>query len=232
MRDTLFLVCGLLSDETVWAHQTEALSASCDVRVSKFPGYDSIERMARTIVDQAPERFSLAGHSMGGRVALEVYRALADRVERLALLDTGIYPAHEKEPELRQELIDTARSRGMKAMAEELWIPSIIHPDRLHDRSLTERLVAMAERNTVEQFERQIRALLNRPDMSDLLPRIHCPTLILCGRQDQWASERQHVEMAGKIRGAKLETIDHCGHLTTMERPARVTELLLEWMAL
>lgn len=231
MPETLYLVCGLLSDETVWEHQIDAFSRNYDVRVAKFPGYESIGKMARAVINEAPDQFSMAGHSMGGRVALEVYRMLAGRIRRLALLDTGIYPAHEREPRLRQELIDSARLHGMKAMAETLWIPSLIHPDRLDDASLTERLSAMAQRTTVEQFERQIRALLNRPDMSGLLSTIECNTLVLCGRQDQWASEKQHVEMARRIRNADLEIIDHCGHMTTMEHPRRVTDLLLEWLS-
>lgn len=230
-RETLYLVCGLLSDATVWHKQMEVLGEPFDVRVASFPGFESIADMADSLIEGAPERFSMAGHSMGGRVALEVYRAIGERIDRLALLDTGIYPAHPDEPALRQQLIDLAYSRGMKAMAEEQWIPSILHPDRLDDSELVSDLVRMAQRNSPQQFENQIRALLGRPDMSDLLPGIRCKTLICCGRQDAWASANQHVEMARMIGHAELAIIEHCGHMTTMERPQQVNDLLLNWMA-
>jgi pimeloyl-ACP methyl ester carboxylesterase len=118
----------------------------------------------------------------------------------------------------------------MKAMAEEQWIPSLIHPDRLRDTELVSALSEMAQRNSPRQFETHIRALLNRPDMSDLLPGIHCKTLICCGRQDAWASANQHVEMAQMINGAELTVIENCGHMTTMESPQQVTDLLKGWM--
>ena len=220
-----------MSDRAIWKAQLPALSARFEVRVFNFPGFDAITDMAESVLENAPRKFSIAGHSMGGRVALEIYRLASAQVDRLALLDTGIYPAHEKEPELRRGLIDTAFQDGMEAMAREIWIPSIIHPDRRDDADLVEALVAMAERHTPEEMAAQIDALLNRPDMRALLPNIACPTLVCCGREDAWASASQHSEMAGLIPGARLEIIDHCGHMTTMEHPQRLTGLMLEWLA-
>lgn len=230
MADTLYLVCGLMSDRAIWRAQLPALEARFDVRACHFPGFDSITRMAETALGDAPERFSLAGHSMGGRVALEMYRLAGERIERLALFDTGIYPAHEREAENRQALTEAAFSRGMEAMAREVWIPSIIHPERLDDEVLVETLSAMAQRNTPDQMARQIDALLHRPDMRALLPEIHCPTLVCCGREDAWASANQHIEMADLIPGARLEIIHHCGHMAMMEHPHEVTQFMLEWL--
>jgi len=230
IRETLYLVCGLLSDATVWRDQLPALERRCDIRVARFPGFDSITGMAENLLADAPTRFSLAGHSMGGRVALEVLRLAGERVRRLALLDTGIYPAHEREAEKRQELTDLAFAEGIEAMAREAWIPSLLHPDHLGDRELVDALAAMAARNTPEQLAAQLHALLNRPDMRDLLPGITCPALVCCGREDAWASANQHVEMAALIPGARLEIIERCGHMAMMEHPHRVTELMLDWL--
>lgn len=117
----------------------------------------------------------------------------------------------------------------MAAMAEA-WIPTIIHPDRLADAELVGALSAMAQRNSPEEFARQIQALLGRPDMRHLLPAIRCPTLICCGRQDAWAGVAQHEEMAALIRDCRLAVIEHCGHLVTMERPDAVNRLLSGWL--
>jgi pimeloyl-ACP methyl ester carboxylesterase len=230
LTDTLFLVCGLMSDRAIWEAQIPSLAAYSEVRVLNFPGFDSITRMAESALENAPERFSIAGHSMGGRVALEMYRLAGERVDRLALLDTGIYPAHPKEPEDRQVLIDAAFTDGMESMARKHWIPTLLHPDRLEESKLVEPLVAMANRNTPEQMAAQLHALLHRPDMRALLPTISCPALVCCGREDAWASARQHSEMAALIPGAHLEIIEHCGHMATMEYPQRLTELMLQWL--
>ena len=94
---TLCLLPGLLCDATIWKHQIEAFSGGAQVIVPDLWPAPSIEAMAEIVLAAAPERFLLAGHSMGGRVALEVLRRAPERVERLALLDTGIHPRAEAE---------------------------------------------------------------------------------------------------------------------------------------
>src|SRR5215468_7474810 len=134
-KPTLVLLPGLLCDETVWAHQVAALSPIADVRVADFRGFDSITAMAQAVLAQAPQRFALAGHSMGARVALEVVRLAPARVERLALLDTGTHPLRPDETEKRQVLVDLAIREGMAALAAR-WLPPMVHPDRLADEAL------------------------------------------------------------------------------------------------
>ena len=229
--EPLYLVCGLMSDETVWKPQIEAFSARRDVHVLNFPDFDSIPDMAASAMDRLPERFSLAGHSMGGRVALDIYRRAGDRVRRLALLDTGIYPAHDKEYSFRKQLVDVAYHEGMAGVARE-WVPSIIHPDRMRDETLVAQLTEMAKRSTPESLERQIKALLTRPDMRNVLPQIRCPVLVCCGRQDSWVSPGQHEEMAAMIEDARLAIIEHCGHMTTMESSAEINRLMSDWLQL
>ena len=83
------LVPGLTCDATVWRHQERALATTCDVQVADHGDSRSLHDMATRILASAPQRFAIAGHSMGGRVALEVIAQAPERVLRLALLDTG-----------------------------------------------------------------------------------------------------------------------------------------------
>jgi pimeloyl-ACP methyl ester carboxylesterase len=216
---TVFLLPGLLCDETIWADQRDALS---DVVIPDFRYVDSIEAMAQLVLDAAPERFSVAGHSMGGRVALEVVRLAPDRVVRLALLDTGVHLRAADEEVKRQALVDLARSQGMDALAAR-WLPPMLHPDH---SALLEPLTEMVKRSTPETFANQQRALLNRPDARAVLQGIHCPTLVLCGRQDAWSPLSQHEEIAASIPQSKLAIVDDCGHMSPVEQPAVVTKWL------
>src|SRR5579863_3475131 len=125
---TVFLLPGLLCDETIWADQRAALGDVGDVLVPDFRHVNSIKAMAQIVLDAAPERFSVAGHSMGGRVALEVFRMAPDRVGRLALLDTGVHPRAADEESKRGALVELARREGMAAMAAR-WLPPMLHPD-------------------------------------------------------------------------------------------------------
>jgi pimeloyl-ACP methyl ester carboxylesterase len=202
--------------------------------VPRYDDLDSIVAMADRVLREAPPRFALAGHSMGGRVALEIMRAAPERVAQLALLDTGYQarpPGEQGEQEARQRghLVALARDSGMRAMGVE-WLRGMIHPASVADRDLTARILAMIERRTPEEHAAQIRALLDRPDASDVLPRIRCPTLVACGREDAWSPLARHQAMAELIPDCRLVVFEQCGHMSTLERPAEVTAALRQWL--
>jgi pimeloyl-ACP methyl ester carboxylesterase len=222
---TVFLLPGLLCDETIWSDQREALGRVAEVIVPDFRYVDSISAMAQIVLDAAPERFSVAGHSMGGRVAIEMVRMSAERVEGLALLDTGVHPRAANEESKRGELIELARAQGMAALAAR-WLPPMLHPDH---GALLPSLTEMVTRSTPDTFANQQRALLGRPDARSVLSGIRCPTLVLCGRQDTWSPVSQHEEIAASIPGAKLVIVENCGHMSPVERPGAVTAAILEW---
>jgi pimeloyl-ACP methyl ester carboxylesterase len=191
--------------------------------------FRSIEAMAEHILASAAPRFALCGHSMGGRVAIEVYRRAPNRVDRLALLDTGTHPTQSGEAEKRLALVNLARTQGMSALALT-WLPPMVHPDLPRDGALMTALFAMVERMSPEIFENQVTALLNRPNADPVLPSIHCPTLVAVGRQDAWSPVAQHEIIAKAIVGARLRVFEECGHMSTLEAPEAVTSALAEWM--
>lgn len=219
----------------MWEHTRAALVARAEVRIAHHGTLDSLVAMADKVLDEAPPRFAIAGHSMGGRVALEVWRRAPERVTALALLDTGVTPlatgeAGEREAAGRYELLGIARAQGMAAMASR-WVQGMVWKPRLTDVPLITSIVDMMARSNAEVFAAQIRALLGRPDASALLPRIQRPTLVLCGQEDSWAPAPRHREMAASIPGSTLVLVPECGHMCTLERPEAVTRALLEWHA-
>jgi pimeloyl-ACP methyl ester carboxylesterase len=228
-RPTLILVPGLLCDDTVWRGQVEVFAGTHDVSVPTVDGCDSIPDMAAAVLDRAPERFALAGHSLGGRIALEIVRQAPSRVTRLSLLDTGVHPATPGEPARRQELLSIADREGMRAVAG-VWLPPMVHPDRHDDPSVMTPLQSMVERRTLASFRNQVRALLGRPDATPVLATIRCPTLVLCGREDSWSPLAQHEQIAAAVAGSVLAVIDRCGHMAPFERPAEVNLALERWL--
>jgi len=235
MTEPLVLVPGLMCDATVWLHQTATFGGSRPVQIAEHGLSDTLGAMAERILDLAPPRFALAGHSMGGRVALEVMARASARVTRLALLDTGYEAlatgeAGEREKAGRYRLLGIAQRDGMLAMAED-WARGMVHPERLADASLMQAIHSMIERAGVAQFEAQIRALLARPDRTALLPDLRLPTLVLCGREDGWSPLSRHEQMARLIPASRLVAVPECGHMSTMERPEAITNALAAWLA-
>lgn len=233
MTTTLVLLPGLLCDEAVWTAQRDALPEARCV-VPDFGTLDSLGAMAELVLASVPApRFALAGHSMGGRVALEIVRRAPQRVERLALLDTGVDPlapgeAGAAERARRLELLALARSRGMRAMGRE-WARGMVHPSRL-DTPLFEAVLDMIERRTPAVFAAQIAALLARPDARPVLAGTRCDTLLLCGRQDAWSPLARHEQMLALLPAARLVVVEDCGHMSTMERPQAVSAALGDWL--
>ena len=233
-RPTLILIPGLINTGVVWRHQVEALRDEAEVRIAEHGSGDSIASMAAHVLALAAGPVALAGHSMGGRVALEAYRCAPRRITGLALLDTNFRPlpagaAGRAEVAKRQAWVDQAYRDGTRAMVQD-WVREMVHPDRLSDAALIDEIVAMMSTRTPADFERQIRALVARPDATDVLRTIHCPTLVLCGREDGWAKPEFHAEMARLIPGSTLAIIPYCGHMAPLERPEEVSAALLDWL--
>jgi pimeloyl-ACP methyl ester carboxylesterase len=230
MKQTLFLLPGLLCDERVWAHQVQQLSGLVDIRIPDFSQHDSLDAMADAVLHQAPTHFYVAGHSMGGRVALQILSKAPDRILKLGLLDTGTHAAKPGEAEKRQVLIDLASREGMAALARA-WAPPMVHPARYHDAALMDAIYAMVENYSVSSFRKQVNALLNRPDALPFLAKAPANTLVLCGREDAWSPPEQHEVISRALPDQPPVTIiDNAGHMAPMERPEAVTAALRKWL--
>lgn len=233
-RSPLLLLPGLLCDHVAWAATAAALP-QYDCRVPTWGMLDTIDAMAdHVLASTAAPCFALAGHSMGGRVALEVVRRAPHRVTHLALLDTGYQAlpdgeAAEKERAGRAALLARAREAGMRAMGQ-VWATGMVHPDQI-GTPLFGAILDMIERSHPDQFAAQIHALLGRPDATSLLAGVRCPTLVLCARQDTWSPLARHEVMAGLIPGSVLHVIEHSGHMSPMERPQEVAQAMRTWLA-
>ncbi|MCB1366985.1 MAG: alpha/beta fold hydrolase [Rhodobacteraceae bacterium] len=226
MGECLVLIPGLLSDETAWAGVRDRLGQGtvCDVTTQA-----SLGEMAADILVRHPGVLAVAGHSMGARVALEIWRQAPARVARLALLDTGIHAATEAEKPARLRRIRLAHEAGMAALCED-WLPPMVHPDRLEDAGLMAPLRRMVQSMNPDIHERQIGALLARPGLRTLLPAITCKVLVAVGRQDRWSPVDQHMEIASLIANARLVVIEDAGHFAPAERPDQVADAMRDWL--
>jgi pimeloyl-ACP methyl ester carboxylesterase len=227
----LVLVPGLLCDALLWTAQIEALEDHVECWVADHTRSATMAGVAADVLRDAPfERFAVAGLSMGGYVALEIVRQAAERVDRLALLDTSARADTSEQLEKRQGLIALAR-RGRFIGVTQALLPLLLHRARLGDDKLVSTVKKMAINIGQEAFIRQELAIMSRADSLPLLPAITCPTLVLCGRQDALTPPERHEEMARALPAAKLRVIEECGHLSTLERPAEVSAALQRWLS-
>lgn len=228
----LVLVPGLLCDAALFVPQVPALEDIADIWIPDVSRHSSIREMGEAILRDAPFRtFALAGLSMGGYIAMEVMRQAPERATRLALLDTRATPDSAEESERRRELIRLAQTERGFAPVTSRMLPLLVHSSRIKDAPLVQIIRDMAERTGIEGFVRQQTAIIGRPDSRPGLGDIAVPALILCGREDVITPLAAHEEMERLIPDAELAVIDHCGHLSTLEQPDAVNNLLRKWLS-
>ena len=228
-KPTLILLPGLLCDAALWGPQTAALADIADIAVADLTQGDSMGAMADAVLRAAPPKFALAGLSMGGYVAFEVMRRAPARIEKLALLDTSARPDTPEQKKARHDLMALARQGDFKGVTPRL-LPRWVHPSRVTDRTLAETVTSMTQRVGRDAFLRQQTAIMNRPDSRPGLVDIACPTLVLCGHDDQPTPLDRHREIAADIADARLVVVPECGHLSTLERPEIVNREMRAWL--
>ena len=229
MKTPLLLLPGLLADARLFDCQVRHLSDVAQPTVADLTVADTIAKLATEAVRRMPAgRFAVAGLSMGGYVALEVMRQVPERVSALALLNTNARADSAESTESRRRLMALA-DRDFAAVNAAL-VPKLLHPDHLKDARLTNLLDDMANSVGVQGFKSQQAAIIGRIDSRPHLAAIRAPTMVLAAREDAIMPMEVSEEMARGIPGARLEVVEHCGHLSSIEQPEAVTALLRAWI--
>ena len=225
----ILLVPGLVSSPGIYAPIVPALWQMGPVMVANHIRDDSMAAIARRILAEAPPRFALAGHSMGGYIAFEIVRQAPERVLRLALINTQ---AHADTPEAttrRRSQMTRAQAGEYRAILDELF-SGFVHPSRRERADLRQLVYDMGDDVGVEGFVRQQTAIIARPDSRPTLAAIACPTLVLTGDEDNTIPNKLSKEMADGISGAKLVILPNCGHLPQPEQPEATAKAMVEWL--
>ena len=189
----------------------------------------TLEAMAGCALRRLPARFALLGHSMGARIAIEMWRQAPERIDRIALADTGSHLPRPGEREKRYAIRDIGRAFGIRRLVEH-WLPPMVAPANRADRDIMTLLEDMACSAGLATFERQIEALLSRPPVEPVLPTIDCPAFVIVGQDDEWSPIAQHQAIAAAIPHAELHVIPHAGHMAPTEAPDQFLRVVAEWL--
>ena len=223
------LIPGLFATPDFYAAQMPALWQRGAVQVANHARDATMAAIAQRVLDEAPARFALVGHSMGGYVAFEILRQAPARVERVALLDTSARPDAPEQSERRRTLIEQARQGRFDAIADQLY-PALVHPSHHDDPELRQRVRDMARDTGADAFIRQEQAIIGRPDSRPSLRLIDCPTLVLVGEDDALTPPGLAREIATGIPRANLVVVPTCGHMSAIEQSDAVTAALFAWL--
>ena len=223
----LVLLPGMMCDARMYAPQIEALKDIAECQVGYLGGADNIADIAKQVLLNAPEKFALAGLSMGGIVAMEVARQAPQRVTRLALMDTNPWVEEDDVKATRNRQIYAAEAGQLEQLLRETMVPRYLaNPYSL----LTELCVQMGLTLGKDVFIRQSIALRERVDQKNTLRSYKGPALVLCGRHDVLCPLERHELMHTLLENSKLKIIENAGHLPTLEQPKITTMALASWL--
>ncbi|MHA6718747.1 alpha/beta fold hydrolase [Sphingomonas sp. RS6] len=218
---------GLMCDARMFAAQQTAFDAT--VIDGYYGGAATIEAMAEHALSGIPDGCALFGHSMGGRVALAMWRMAPNRIARIAIANSGVHPVRPGEAEARHALLALGRTEGMAALVDR-WLPPMVGPALPFDSDGYRTLRTMAIDAGVEVYAAQIAALLARPDAISVLPTLACPVAIIGGAHDQWSPVAQQQSIAAAIPGAMIEIVADAGHMAPAEQPEAFNRAVARWL--
>ncbi|MEM1365010.1 MAG: alpha/beta fold hydrolase [Pseudomonadota bacterium] len=229
--DPLILLPGLMCDTRVFRPQFNEFNSQLRFKVADLSKDASVPGMAMRVLSSAPPTFSLLGLSMGGIVAMEIIKRAPRRVTRIALLDTN-YKAEAREvADNRIRQINMAYAGQLEDVMRDEMKPNYL-ADGPEREKVLDLCMSMAKFHGPRVFERQSKALMNRPDQTESLGGINVPTLVMCGREDALCPVSRHEKMAELIPGADLQVIEDAGHLPVLEKPAETNAAIGKWLGL
>lgn len=242
---TLVLLHAFPLGARMWEPQYALADCGWRIVMPQFRGFDctrsdvpeaaSLEDYAQDVADLletlAVKRAVIGGLSMGGYVALELFRRVPHVFSGLVLADTR---AEADAPEARTNrvrMIALAADHGPSAIADEM-VPTLLGPTtRTSAPAIEDRVRALILANHPSAIQAALRAMMSRPDSTPLLPSIDVPTLIIVGEDDALTPPPMSATMAEAIPKAELVYLPAAGHLSSLEQPQPFNAALASFLA-
>lgn len=239
----LVLLHGFPHDRTLWAAQRDALAARWRVIVPDLRGFGTTPAIPPFTIDRFADdvaallegcgiaRAVIGGLSMGGYVALALWRRHRDRVRALVLADTRAAADDEAARARRDALIALAERDGIDALIETQLTGSLGATTRSERPDVVERTrIMMRQAASIAGVVGALRAMRERPDATPVLATIGVPALCIVGDEDVITPEREMRAMANAIPGSELNVIPGAGHLSAVEQPVLVTTAMQRFL--
>lgn len=239
----VLFVHGFPHDRSLWTPQLQGLTVQARCLAVDLRGFGETTAKPPFSMDQYAddlagfldvmhvERAVIAGLSMGGYIALAMWRRHAARVRGLVLSNTRAGADSDEAREKRKNLMKVARDQGSSAVADAMITGMLGKTTRSKRPEIVNIVHRMISSAPVDGIVGGLQAMMDRPDSTSTLGTIDVPTLVVTGDEDALIPTADARSMHEGIRGSSLEIITGAGHLSNLERPAAFNHVVSEFLA-
>lgn len=228
---TLVMIPGTLCDGRIFRRQKRALRGLADVRLVDYQSLKPDGSWLAQLLKTLPEKFSVAGFSLGGIWALELLRQAPGRIERLAMLASNAQADSPKgrRNSHRLKRLWTRPGAGPQAVLRRA-MPAYFHHAAVRRRHAG-LLHDMARRTSDKAALAQFARAGSRPDGLSVLARFEGPLLLVSGVQDRLCPMLWQQAMAQAQPAARWLALPRVGHFLPLEAPCKVNHALARWLS-
>lgn len=228
VKPALLLIPGTLCDQRMFVRQIKVLGPHSSVHCASFESLRDMSSWIDALLLRMPPRFSVAGFSLGGLLALELLRRAPERIERLAMIGSNAQAGNDRSRRRSAWLQKLWRARGAAVVAKQVK-PDYFHHEakrRAHQRLVMQMAVQTTKRAAFAQFT----WAAERPQGFDAMRSFTGPLLAVSGTQDRlcpldWQQAMQAAQPC-LVRGE----LPRCGHFVPLESPAKLNSALIHWL--
>lgn len=241
----VILIAGFPLTREIWNAQSATLSERFRIVRPELRGVGQssvpdgpylMERLAAdvaTVLDTLGiERASIAGHSLGGYVALAFARMFSERVTRLALICSRLAADAPEQASARRALADRLERESSTKAAVEAYVPRLTAPGAAVERpEIVARVREIAGTLSPAGAASLLRGMAMRCDAHDIAPELDVPVLVVAGAKDAVISTEEARAIAAAFPRGRLIVCANSGHLPMLEEPETVSAALAEWLS-
>lgn len=232
MKTTVVAFPGTLCSPAVFKPTADALAETCDIHATSWMDKPeettpqgqttwSIEEVARRETRKIKQPVILIGHSTGGAIAAYLAAENPELVRGLVLVNTG---AHMRRHGDVNKIIQAVQSGHIDNVREAVVTRSFASLPPEDALAAFRRYAASVSAQAVLEVLESQRDL----DLTALLARIRCPTVVVHGVLDKARSKGDAEELAGLVPGAEVRWVEGCGHTPVFEAPEAVAGAVRE----
>jgi len=231
----IILLHGFPEDGSLWDQIIPALIASFTVIIPDIPGSgrsipageaDDMEKLAEGICEilhhEQIDTAVIAGHSMGGYVALALAERQQTLVKGLSLVHSTAKADKDEKKETRRKSIELIRKGGkepfVNGMIPNLFAPAFreSHPHVVQRQ--TERGMELKAEHMIGFYK----AMINRPDRTNILSNAGFPVQWIIGKEDNVIPPDAVLPQSNIANVNFVSLYDNCGHMSMLEQPERL----------